>query len=214
MFDPGIIVSCQMPNGGPFELDAYRFAIAAEKGGAVALRIQGLNNLIYVKQHVKIPVIGLLKDHATGCARITPHLEDAIELDRCGADYIAADATYRWGFDIENMVDRGLKVIGDVATLDQAKRAEEIGCVAITTALSGYIPGSEEKEFGKPDILLVRDIAEAVKIPVIAEGRYFDAWHIMNAKRCGAYGVCIGAAVTLPEKITRRYVEVFDWQSI
>ena len=52
-------------------------ALAAEQAGAVALRIEGVENLRAVRAQVKVPIIGIIKrDLDDSPVRITPYLED------------------------------------------------------------------------------------------------------------------------------------------
>ncbi|VTN12070.1 Putative N-acetylmannosamine-6-phosphate 2-epimerase 2 [Raoultella terrigena] len=60
-------------------------ALAAERAGAVALRIEGVENLRATRAAVTIPIIGILKRDLTDSAvRITPFLEDVDALALAG----------------------------------------------------------------------------------------------------------------------------------
>ena len=65
----GLIVSCQPVPGSPLDKPEIvaAMALAAEQAGAVALRIEGVENLRAVRAQVKVPIIGIIKrdlDHA------------------------------------------------------------------------------------------------------------------------------------------------------
>lgn len=71
-------------------------ALAAEQAGAVALRIEGIENLKATRAVVSVPIIGILKrDLADSPVRITAFLEDVDALAQAGADIIAIDGTDR-----------------------------------------------------------------------------------------------------------------------
>ena len=214
MLNPGIIVSCQAPlNSG---LDTYvlcQMAKAVVESGCVGLRVNltvatALNEM---NSMIKVPIIGLTKEYHDGIVMITPSLEYAKELENQGCEYIATDGTGRWGYEeIEKMIKEEIKVIADVETVDQGFKCEELGCYGITTALSGYTKVKEHTFFENPDLDLVKKLTNVCSIPVIAEGRYWSTNQIINAVRAGANNVCIGAAITRPDLITKKYVEVFN----
>jgi len=124
----GIIVSCQAEEGSAFNNvnSIVNFALEAERGGAVGVRIEGYENIKAVKRAVKIPVIGLIKrEYTTGRVWITPTLQDAVLVEQAEADFIAVDATGRkdalhkndgWQYLKEICMHTNLPVIGDMAS--------------------------------------------------------------------------------------------------
>ncbi len=89
---------CQPVPGSPLDDPQIvaAMALAAEQAGAVALRIEGLNNLHTVRPLVTVPIIALIKRDLPDCpVRITPWLEDIDALAQGGADIIAIDGTQR-----------------------------------------------------------------------------------------------------------------------
>ena len=94
----GLIVSCQPVPGSPLDKPdiVAAMALAAEQAGAVALRIEGVDNLRATRALVSVPIIGILKrDLDDSPVRITPFLEDVDALAQAGADIIAVDGTDR-----------------------------------------------------------------------------------------------------------------------
>ena len=78
--DKGIIVSCQAEEGSYLNNIQSIVALAkeAERGGAVAVRIEGVDNISAVKKELDIPVIGLIKKkYSTGKVWITPSISEA-----------------------------------------------------------------------------------------------------------------------------------------
>lgn len=59
----GLIVSRQPVPGSPLDTPAIvaAMALAAEQAGAVALRIEGVENLRATRARVTVPIIGILK---------------------------------------------------------------------------------------------------------------------------------------------------------
>lgn len=212
----GIIISCQAlpedPTHGPSFTAA--FALAAKRGGAVGIRANGAADVAAIKEATGLPVIGIWKRPcADGRGHIiTPTVEDARLLKDAGADIIATDVTDRPrpdGLDATTLIKRirgelDLPLMADCASLDQALRAQKAGAdVAATTLAHPPHLGPYE-----PDLELLREMAETLDIPVIAEGRYWDPADVERAFDAGAHAVVIGSAVTRPWLITERYVAV------
>ena len=74
----GLVVSCQAYPGEPLRHPETmaQMAMAAEIGGACAIRCQGLSDISAIKGQVKVPVIGLWKEGEEG-VYITPTLRHA-----------------------------------------------------------------------------------------------------------------------------------------
>ena len=87
----GLIVSCQPVPGSPLDKPEIvaAMALAAVNTGAVAVRIEGLNNLKATRELISVPIIGIIKrDLPDSPVRITPFLEDVDALAQAGADFI------------------------------------------------------------------------------------------------------------------------------
>ena len=220
----GIIVSCQAEEGSAFNNveSIIAFAKEAERGGAVAIRIEGYENIMEVKRKISIPVIGLIKrKYTNGKVWITSCLQDAILVEQAGADYIAVDATGRkdpihaldgWEQLKEICTHTNLPVIGDMASTgfmdENIKKAEECGCDILSTTLSGYTEDCVDQE--EPDFKFLNALVDRSNLPIIAEGRYYQDKHITLAKTLGANNIVIGTAITRPHLITKRYNEKFN----
>jgi N-acylglucosamine-6-phosphate 2-epimerase len=189
-----------------------KFALDAVKGGAVALRVRGSEDISSIKKDISTPVIGLTKsEYPNGDVYITPTYDDGSRLFDSGADYIAMDATGRNGYNaIYRLSQESIPVIGDVSDIKQVKVAIDCGCRMITTALSGYT--SECPLTGEqPDYQLLKELVyNFPNIPILAEGRYWEKQQIEKALDIGAYGVVVGSAITRPMLITRRLSKVFN----
>jgi N-acylglucosamine-6-phosphate 2-epimerase len=96
-------------------------------------------------------------------------------------------------------------ILADVDTVEAAIQAEALGCDAIATTLSGYTEAPAPK---LPNIKLISNITQRVKIPVIAEGGFSHPEHVVQAFNAGAWSVCIGTAITNPYLLTKSFVQV------
>ena len=210
----GLIVSCQAPDGSPLRGRGLMpvMAQAAEDGGAVAIRAEGLEDIKAIKEAVSIPVLGLIKARHDGSpVIITPLIQDVLDLMEAGPDMIAVDASLRRRLDgslgpefVATARQHGVPILADVDELAAAVEAEKNGAAAVSTTLSGYTREITPKI---PDLDLVAECAQTCSIPVIAEGRYYTPEDVSRAFAVGAWAVCVGGAITDPWLSTKRFVE-------
>ena len=216
----GMIVSCQSEGEDPFNSDSYYmglFAKAAEMGGAVGIRTQGIEKLKAIKLSTTLPVIGLLKSQfPDGTVRITGSYKEVEELLTAGSDIVAIDGTFREreGLDgpsfIKSVKEKyGCIVLADIATYEEAKACAKIGADAISTTLNGYTPDTLSN-VETPNLYLLEQILRDINIPVFAEGRYNIPADAQKAMEMGAYGVISGTALTRPRVITKWFVDAIE----
>lgn len=216
IFSSGIIVSCQISIHSPLfgKVPSLSFALAAEAGGAVAIRTEGTTAISQIKNHVKVPVIGLIKTPPNSSGvYITTTLDDVQECADSGADFIAIDATGRArdGFAdlrefvqaIQNVTE--VPIIGDVSTVEEGEMALKSGIPILATTLAGYTRNNNRI---LPDLKLVTEISALKPSYLIAEGGYRDGNDVQDAFARGAYAVCIGAAITDPWQSTSWYANL------
>jgi len=212
----GLIVSCQARAGHPLHdpVVIAAMARAAVAGGAVGLRINGEADLREVRRGVDVPLIGLRKVWSSESpVYITPTFADAKIIAEAGADIIAIDATARprpVDERLDQLIPRikqllGRPVMADVATLEDGMRAATLGADIVATTLSGYAGSGPTPE--DPDLDLVRKLAAALRVPVIAEGRYRVPAEVREALRAGAFAVVVGRAITDPLLLTKSFVD-------
>lgn len=213
----GMIVSCQAEGEDPFNANPEYmalFAKAAEMGGAIGIRTQGIEKLKAIKRATTLPVIGLLKSQfADGTVRITGSFSEVEQLMAAGSDIVAIDGTFRereglTGPDFIRDVKRryGCLVLADIATYEEAKACEEAGADCISTTLNGYTPDTSQYHDG-PNYDVLKDCVCGLSIPVFAEGRYNTPAEAGKAMKLGAYAVISGTAITRPRVITQWFVE-------
>lgn len=163
---------------------------------------------------------------------ITPTFDSAAEVIEAGADILGMDCTPRGRTydDINKLVEQIKKhyptilIMADLSTLEEGIKAEEMGIDIVSTTLSGYTPESlkidpeqyralmksaspmeKMPELG-PDFDLIKDLRKNVKIKINGEGRISEASQVIKAMQCGADMITIGTAITMPEKITGKFV--------
>ena len=186
------------------------------KGGAAALRVAGVRDVINAKKLFNIPVIGITKPEVIPpnwreIVYITPTIKDAKDLIQAGADIIALDGTSRpRGENNLKQIIKFIKinkkiVMADVSTLQEGITARLLGADIISTTLSGYTLESPDTS-DEPDFELLKGLVESVDCPVILEGRIWLPSQVDKAFEIGAHSVVIGSAITRPQLITKKFV--------
>jgi putative N-acetylmannosamine-6-phosphate epimerase len=186
-----------------------RLARASVQQGVRVLRLEGVKSVRVIKPEAKLPVIGLLKRRYPGSeVYITPTIQDAESMADLGCEIVAFDATSRErphgqkvGEVIERLKSRKVLAMADCDSLESAVQAERLGADIVGTTLGGYT--SAHGLTVGPDLELLRSIVAAVKIPVLAEGRFTQRWEVEAALRIGAVGVVVGGALNDPVKQTK-----------
>jgi putative N-acetylmannosamine-6-phosphate epimerase len=210
----GLIVSCQArvdnPLHGPVFMAAM--ALAAQQGGAVALRANGPADIAAIRQASSLPIIGINKDFTQPEVKITPDIPSALAVVRVGAQIVALDCTDRhrpngvgWRAILTAVHSTGALVMADIATFDEGLAAAQAGADYIATTLSGYTKNTQGMG-SDPDLSLVAALARATKVPVIAEGRIATPAQAAQALDAGAHAVVVGTMITNPRAITERFV--------
>ena len=210
----GLVVSVQAPEGSPLRETSHMTAMAraAEAGGAAGIRAEGGADVAAIRAAVAAPIIGLRKRSVPGSqVYITPELADAHEVAAAGADILAVDATLRRRpggvvpSDFIAALSRELPhpVLADVDSPEAGAVARDAGAAAVATTLSGYT--DERPPPLEPDLELVRRLAAELDCPVLAEGRYGSPDAVRGAFEAGAFAVVVGAAITDPLSLTRRF---------
>jgi N-acylglucosamine-6-phosphate 2-epimerase len=212
------------------------FAKCAETGGAGGIRACWAKNIRAVKAAVKLPVIGINKVTNSEAMRpdrvyITPSFESAAEVIEAGCDILGMDMTPRgrsWS-EIGSLIERmkraypNIPIMADISTLEEGVMAEQLGADIISTTLSGYTLASIREmdeheallhayqqtgtipEF-PTDYALIAALKKRIHVPVNAEGRFWERADVQKGFVAGASMVTVGAAITAPEAITKRFV--------
>jgi N-acylglucosamine-6-phosphate 2-epimerase len=212
-----LIVSCQALENEPLHGAEImrKMAKAAKEGGAVAIRANGVNDVIAIKDETQLPVIGLIKRDYPNCdVYITPTIREIDELIHSGCEIIAMDATNRCHPDrvtlkekVERIHQANRLAMADISTLEEAIQAQSLGFDIVSTTLSGYTPYSPQQE--APDFQLIGECVKNLSIPVIAEGRIFSVEDIKAVKAQKPFAIVVGSAITRPQIITKRFNDAY-----
>ena len=185
-------------------------ALAAQAGGAVAVRVEGAANVHAVKAALHVPVVGLIKRSYAGFEPyITPTLAEVEELLGARADVIAFDATLRarpQGATTKQLVERiasgGALAMADCATREDALAAHKLGVPILATTLCGYT--KETSGASLPAIDLVREMCGADNF-VVCEGGVHSPADVTAARDAGADAIVVGTAITNIAWVTAQF---------
>lgn len=212
----GLIVSCQALENEPLHGGDTmgKMAKAAEEGGAVAIRANGVSDILEMKKKTKLPIIGLIKmEYKDSEVYITPTKREVDLLLNAGVAMIALDATMRerpGGERLEELIDyiqsKNVLVMADISTYEEGYRAMKLGVHCVSTTLSGYTAYS--RQLTSPDFELIRELSQVLNIPVIGEGRIHTPEEAKRALELGAHTVVVGSAISRPQLITQRFVNL------
>lgn len=190
-------------------------AQAAELGGAGGFRVNGADVVSALRPKTKLPIIGIVKDSREGFDNyITTTTADVEGLCASGADMVAIQATEgtRPGPDFAELVAaahaRGVSVMADISTLDEAIAAVRAGADVVATTMVGFTTATAGAD--RPPLDLVRILSDRLECPVIVEGGVWTPEHVAMSFAAGAYAVVSGSAVTAPDLITRRLVDAIE----
>lgn len=209
---PSLIVSCQAKADNPLHGPQFMAAMAraAEAGGARGIRANGPQDIAAIRAVTDLPIIGINKQWLESYeVYITPDFASARAVVEAGADIIALDATSRSRpkeslEELIGLIHTKLKkpVFADISTLEEGLQVAELGVEYIATTLAGYTPYTLWMD--EPDFALLENLVKSVKVPVIAEGRFWTQEQVAKAFGLGASAVVVGTAITNPQEITRR----------
>lgn len=211
-----IVVSCQALPDEPLYGSIFMTAMAraAVMGGAAGIRANGAENVAAIRAAVSVPILGINKRRVPGFdVFITPNYEDARIIVESGAHLVALDGSNgpRPGNEslcyIIERIHSELKVpvMADCSCLEDGIYAEAAGADIIATTLAGYSKHGRPAIPG-PDLDLISQLAQRIKVPVIAEGRFHEPREISEAFERGVFAVVVGTAITRPSEITKRFV--------
>jgi|CXWL01.1.fsa_nt_gi N-acetylmannosamine-6-phosphate 2-epimerase/N-acetylmannosamine kinase len=208
-----LVASVQADEGAPLDDPAtiWKLAESSLSQGVKVLRLQGVENIRYVRERFDGPIIGLIKkQYQDSEVYITPTSREVEALIELGCEAIALDSTPRKrpnGEDLTSLIHRihlanGIAV-ADCDSMESCRLAVDSGADLVSTTLSGYTPDSPPAT--SPNFELVREASKLGR-PVLAEGRYIEPWQVEAALMIGAQGIVIGGALNDPIKQTKRFV--------
>lgn len=210
-----LFVSCQ-----PYKDESYytkdfilNMAFAAKMGGAKGLRIEGVENILYIKKEIDLSIIGIIKNKIEGKERyISPNIESIDKIIRTNCEFIAIDYTLRDKCDKNYYIkiskhvheQSDCKIVADVSTIKEAKLSIDCGADFVSTTLCGYTYDTKDKKL--PALDLIRHISNVGIKNLIAEGGYSKHSQYVKALEWGAKIVVIGTAITRPHLIVKKII--------
>jgi N-acylglucosamine-6-phosphate 2-epimerase len=215
-FAGGVIISCQAPLGSPLR-DPYvmtALARAAEKAGAAGIRAEGQLDIRAIVANVSVPVIGIRKQTYPGTdVFITATCRDVDLVADSGAQLVAMDGTARaraHGEKLQQVIahahQRGLLVMADLASVDDAQFAIDSGADSIATTLISA--SFADLRHGGPNVNAIAELRNAFpNESIVAEGRYASAADVRLAFDMGATSVVVGTAITNAYSLARDLIE-------
>lgn len=213
-----LVVSCQALADEPLHSDFImsRMALAAQQGGAAAIRANSVADIKAIMAAVALPVIGIIKrDYPDSAIFITATLQEVEELMAAAPAMIALDATARprpGGVSLPELVCEirrrypQLLLMADIATLEEARAADALGFDCIGTTLHGYTAETQGCSLPMDDFAFLQQVLAAVARPVIAEGNITTPAMMARCLQLGTHAVVVGGAITRPQQITARFV--------
>jgi N-acylglucosamine-6-phosphate 2-epimerase len=211
----GLIVSVQAWKDSALD-DPYVIAAlarVAQEGGAVAVRVQGADNLRSVRKRVELPIVGLIKREYAGFAPyITPTVDEVAEIVACGAEIVAFDATDRarpGGTQVATIVeairDAGAIAMADCATLADAARACAAGADIVATTLCGYTEETAGRALPALDVIVALRQTRGDATFIVCEGGVHRPEQVRASLDAGADAVVVGTAITNVDWLVREF---------
>src|SRR5699024_863936 len=118
------------------------------------------------------------RDYPDSSVFITPTKREVDELIDSGCEVIAMDATFarRPDQSLSELVTytrkqaADVELMADIANVNEALRAEELGFNYVSTTLHGYTADTQGKLIFENDFQFLKNVLAVVTVPVIAEG--------------------------------------------
>lgn len=205
-----LIASVQASEGSSVDDPATlaRLAQTSVDQGVMLLRLQGVDDILAIRGQTGRVNIGLIKRRYEGSeVYITATAREVDELMPTGSEIIALDGTARprpGNAKLSDLIDLihagGRLAMADCDSVESARYSIAAGADVLGTTLAGY---TDQPSTPGPDLELLRQIVAISNVPVIAEGRYAQRWHVESALRIGAAAVVVGGALNDPVKTTR-----------
>ena len=213
----GLIVSCQALENEPLHSSFImsRMAVAAEMSGAVGIRANTVADITEIRKMVRLPMIGIIKQiYKDSDVYITPTMVEVDALVETGVEIIAMDATNRLrtgGKSLDDIFHEVRNKYPDQLFMADCSCYEERCTPRRSLRLRGHNNGGLYALYARhqlPDLAFIQKISQAVDVPVIAEGGIHYPQQLRQALDAGAFCAVVGGAITRPQEITKRFVEV------
>lgn len=211
-----LIVSCQALDDEPLHSSFImsKMALAAYQGGGKGIRANSKKDITAIKEEVDLPVIGIVKrDYSGSEVYITATTQEIDELLASQCEVIAMDAT-KYERPKESLTELvayvreqapNIELMADIATVEEAIKAEQLGFDYIGTTLHGYTKDTKGQKLYDNDFEFLKAVLKSVNTPVIAEGNIATPEMLERAFELGVHSVVVGGAITRPKQITEGF---------
>lgn len=217
-----LIVSCQALTDEPLHSSFImsKMALAAKMGGATGIRANTIEDITAIQKEVDLPIIGIIKEeYPDSPVYITPTMKEVDALVAAHAEIIACDATLRprpQGQSLHEFMKEVRKkypqqlFMADIATLEEAETAVELGFDFVGTTLHGYTESTCGMDVAHDDFAFLKQIMAIAKVPVIAEGKIDTPEKARRVSNLGVHAIVVGSAITRPQLITRHFFNAIN----
>ena len=96
--------------------------------------------------------------------------------------------------------------MADTSDYDEMIYADKLGFDFVGTTMRGYTDYTKGVKI--PDFDLIKRVSGEISAPVIAEGGIWEPQELKRALESGAFAAVVGGAITRPQNITRRFVNI------
>ncbi|MBC2320278.1 N-acetylmannosamine-6-phosphate 2-epimerase [Listeria booriae] len=213
-----LIVSCQALPEEPLHSSFImsKMAIAAVEGGAAGIRSNSVADIQAIREAVSVPVIGIIKEvYPDSPVFITPTIKEVIAACETGAEVVAMDGTNRKrpnGEDLATILQQAKSkfpdtlFMADIATVEEAAMAEQLGFDIVATTLHGYTEQTKGHNIAEANFQFLKEVLQVTALPVIVEGKIDTPEKAWTAVELGGTSVVVGGAITRPQEITARFI--------
>ncbi len=210
-----LFVSCQPYANEDYYTNDFilSMALAAKMGGAQGLRIESVENILFIKKEIDLPIVGMIKKKIEGKKRfICPDIESINNIIKTNCDFIAIDYTLRDNCDKNHYIkvskyvheNSNCEIVADISTVKEAKFAIECGADFVATTLCGYTFNTKDRKL--PDLNLIQQINEVGIKNLIGEGGYSKHSQYIKALELGAKIIVIGTSISRPHLIVKKII--------
>jgi len=176
--------------GGMVWVSGWKLASAVSNCGGLGLIGAGSMKPDLLREHIQKCKAATTKPFGVNIPLLRGDVEELINVVIEEGVKIVFSSAGHPGKYIDKFKMNGMKVVHVVSTVKQALKAESVGCDAVVG--EGVEAGGHNGPDEITTLCLIPQIADAVKIPVIAAGGIADGRQIAAAFCLGAEGVQIG----------------------
>ncbi len=186
------LFSIEVPivQAGMVWVSGWKLAAAVANAGALGLVGAGSMKPDLLREHLRKARSGTAKSFGVNVPLLRGDIDQLIAVILEEQVRIVFTSAGHPGRHIEKFKNAGCIVVHVVANVKQALKAEEVGCDAVVA--EGFEAGGHNGLDEITTLALIPQVADAVRIPVIAAGGIADGRGMLAAMALGADGVQLG----------------------